>query len=196
MREHWCRSGAAMVDKTKKDTEARMVKSIEALRTDLGKIRTGRAHAGLLDHIQVDYYGAKTPLNQVANISVSDARTLTVTPWDKNVVQAIEKAILESDLGLNPATSGVSIRIPLPALTEERRKELGKLVARAGENAKIAIRNIRRDSNNHLKDLLKKKQVSEDDEKRAQDAVQKFTDRFAAEVDKLIAAKEKDLMEI
>ncbi|HLQ26425.1 MAG TPA: ribosome recycling factor [Acidiferrobacterales bacterium] len=185
-----------MVDKTKKDTEARMVKSIEALRTDLGKIRTGRAHAGLLDHIQVDYYGAKTPLNQVANISVSDARTLTVTPWDKNVVQAIEKAILESDLGLNPATSGVSIRIPLPALTEERRKELGKLVARAGENAKIAIRNIRRDSNNHLKDLLKKKQVSEDDEKRAQDAVQKFTDRFAAEVDKLIAAKEKDLMEI
>ena len=185
-----------MVDKTKKDTEARMVKSIEALKADLGKIRTGRAHAGLLDHIQVDYYGAKKPLNQVANISVSDARTLTVTPWDKNLVQAVEKAILESDLGLNPATSGTSIRVPLPTLTEERRKELGKLVRAAGENAKIAIRNIRRDGNNDLKDLLKKKQVSEDDEKRAQDAVQKFTDRFTTEIDKLIAAKEKDLMEI
>ncbi len=185
-----------MADKIKKDTEARMAKSIEALKADLGKVRTGRANTGLLDHIHVDYYGAKTPLSQVANIAVSDARTLTVTPWDKNLVQAIEKAILESDLGLNPATSGTSIRIPLPSLTEERRKELGKLVRAAGENAKIAIRNIRRDSNNHLKELLKKKQISEDDEKRAQDTVQKFTDRFTAEVDKLIAAKEKDLMEI
>lgn len=183
-----------MTEKIKKDTEARMAKSIEALKAEFGKIRTGRANTGLLDHVQVEHYGAKRPLNQVATVAVTDARTLTVTPWEKNLVQAIEKAIREAGLGLNPASAGTTIRVPLPSLTEERRKELGKLVRVEGENAKIAIRNVRRDSNNALKDQLKKKQISEDEEKRAQDAVQKATDRFIAEIDKLIAAKEKDLM--
>ena len=184
-----------MIDNIKKDAEARMAKSIEALKTDLAKIRTGRASTGLLEPIQIDYYGNKAPLSQVANVNVSDARTLTITPWDKGMVSAIEKAILEANLGLNPVTSGQMIRVPLPALTEERRKELGKLVRGEGENAKIAIRNVRRDSNTHLKDLLKKKEVAEDEEKRAQEAIQKFTDRFTAEVDKVVAVKEKDLME-
>lgn len=183
-------------DQIKKDAEARMAKSIESLKADLIKIRTGRANTGLLDHIHVDYYGNRTPLNQVANVGVADARTLSVTPWEKNMVSVVEKAILESGLGLNPVTSGQTIRVPLPALTEERRKELGKLVRTEGENAKVAIRNIRRDANTHLKDLVKKKLVSEDEEKRAQDAVQKTTDRFIGEVDKLIGAKEQEIMEI
>lgn len=187
---------ADSVDKIKKDAEARMAKSVETLKADLGKIRTGRAHVGLLDHIKVDYYGAKTPLNQLANVSVADARTLTVSPYDKSAVAAVEKAIRESDLGLNPAAAGQVIRVPLPALTEERRRELGKHVHKEGENAKIAIRNVRRDSNQHLKDQLKKKLISEDDDKRAEEAVQKFTDRFIAEVDKLVAAKEAEIMQV
>jgi ribosome recycling factor len=184
------------VDQIKKDSETRMQKSVEALKTDLGKIRTGRAHAGLLDHIKVDYYGAKTPINQVANISVSDARTLTVSPFDKTAMQAIDKAIRESDLGLNPAASGTVLRVPLPSLTEERRKELGKLVHKEGEAAKIAIRNVRRDGNQHLKDLLKKKLITEDDDKRGEEAVQKMTDKFIGEVDKMVAAKEQEIMQI
>lgn len=183
-------------DQIKQDAEARMAKSVEALKADLGKIRTGRAHAGLLDHIRVDYYGTKTPLNQLANISTSDARTLTVTPYDKSALSAIDKAIRESDLGLNPAAAGQILRVPLPSLTEERRRELTKVVHKEGENAKIAIRNVRRDSNQHLKDQLKKKTITEDDDKRAEDAVQKMTDRFIAEVDKLVAAKEKEIMQI
>lgn len=185
-----------MLDNLKKDAEARMAKSLEALKNDLAKVRTGRATPGLLEHVQVDYYGSKTPLNQVANVAVADARTLAITPWDKGMVPAIEKGIHEANLGLNPVTSGQVIRVPLPPLTEERRKELGKLVRQEGENAKIAVRNVRRDSNTHLKELLKKKAISEDDEKRAQDQIQKFTDRYIAEIDKLIAAKEKDLMQI
>lgn len=185
-----------MIDNIKKDTEARMAKSIDALRADLAKIRTGRANTGILEHVQVDYYGNKTPLNQVANIAVADARTLSVTPWEKNLVPAIEKGIMEAGLGLNPVTSGTTIRVPLPALTEERRRELGKLVRTEGENAKVAIRNIRRDANNHLKELLKKKEVSADEEKRAQEQVQKTTDRYTGEVDKLVGAKEQELLEI
>ncbi|MFQ5994218.1 MAG: ribosome recycling factor [Acidiferrobacterales bacterium] len=186
----------ADIDRIKKDAERRMTKSVEALKTDLAKVRTGRAHAGLLDHLRVDYYGAKTPINQVANVTVSDARTISVTPWDKSMLSVVEKAIRESDLGLNPATSGQTIRIPLPPLTEERRAELAKVVRHEGENAKIAIRNIRRDCNHHLKDLLKKKGISEDDDRRAEDIVQKLTDRFVAEVDNVIAEKEKDIMTV
>lgn len=184
------------VEQIKKDTETRMAKSLEALKADLGKIRTGRAHAGLLDHVRVEYYGAKTPLNQLANVSVVDARTLTVTPYDKSMLGAIEKAIRESDLGLNPAAAGQVLRVPLPPLTEERRRDLTKHVHKEGENAKIAIRNIRRDSNQQLKEQLKKKLITEDDDKRAEEAVQKMTDRFIAEVDKLIAAKEREIMQI
>ena len=185
-----------MIEEIKKNTEARMAKSIEVLKADVAKIRTGRANTGLLDHVQVDYYGNKTPLNQVANVTVSDARTLTVTPWEKNMVPNIEKAIMDAGLGLNPVTSGQIIRVPLPALTEERRKELGKLVRNEGETAKIAIRNVRRDANTQLKELLKKKQIAEDDEKRAQEAIQKFTDRFVAEAEKVVAAKEQEMMVI
>lgn len=184
------------VENIKKDAETRMAKSVETLKSDLGKIRTGRAHPGLLEHIRVDYYGNKSPLSQVANVAVGDARTLTVTPWDKNTVQAVEKAIRESDLGLNPMTAGGVIRVPLPQLTEERRKDLSKHVRAEGENAKVAIRNIRRDSNQHLKDALKKKLITEDDDKRSEEAVQKFTDRFINEVDKLVSAKEKDIMQV
>ncbi len=173
-----------------------MARSVDALKGDLGKIRTGRAHGGLLDHVRVDYYGAKTPLNQVANIAVTDARTLSVTPYDKSMIPAVEKAIRESDLGLNPATAGHTIRVPLPQLTEERRKELGKHVRAEGENAKIAIRNVRRDSNHHLKEMLKKKLMNEDEGKRAEEAIQKFTDRFIADVDKLVAAKEHEIMQV
>jgi ribosome recycling factor len=183
-------------DQIKKDAEARMAKSLEALKTELGKIRTGRAHPGLLEHVRVDYYGAKTPLNQLANISVADARTLTVTPYDKAALSAIEKAIRDSDLGLNPAAAGQTLRVPLPALTEERRRELTKHVHKEGESAKVAIRNVRRDGNQHLKEQLKKKTISEDDDKRAEDAIQKMTDRFITEVDKLIAAKEKEIMQV
>lgn len=187
---------AESVESIKKDAETRMAKSVETLKADLGKIRTGRAHPGLLEHIRVDYYGNKSPLSQVANVAVGDARTLTVTPWDKNLVQAIEKSIRESDLGLNPMTAGGVIRVPLPQLTEERRRELSKHVRAEGENAKVAIRNIRRDSNQHLKEALKKKLITEDDDKRAEEAVQKFTDRFIGEVDKQVTVKEKEIMQV
>lgn len=184
------------VSSIKKDAERRMSKSIEALKTELAKIRTGRAHAGLLDHIKVNYYGNPTPINQVASVTASDPRTLSVTPWDKNSVAAVERAIRESDLGLNPATSGNVIRVPLPALTEERRQELAKVVRHEGENARVAVRNVRRDCNHHLKELLKKKSISEDEDRRAEEEIQKFTDRFIAEVDKLVNAKEKEVMTV
>jgi ribosome recycling factor len=173
-----------------------MQKSVEALRTDLGKVRTGRAHTGLLDHIKVDYYGTMMPINQVANVTLADAHTITVQPWEKKMVHPVEKAIRDSDLGLNPATSGDLIRVPMPALTEERRKELIKVVHREAENARVAVRNIRRDAISHLKDLLKAKSVAEDEERRAQDDVQKLTDRYIAEVDKMLHAKEADLMAV
>jgi ribosome recycling factor len=173
-----------------------MDKSVEALRHDLAKIRTGRAHTGLLDHIQVDYYGSMVPLSQVANVGLGDARTITVQPWEKKMVPVIEKAIRESDLGLNPATVGDLIRVPMPALTEERRKELTKVVRHEGENAKVAVRNLRRDANTHLKELLKKKLASEDDERRAQDEIQKLTDRHIADIDKLIGEKEKEILTV
>lgn len=187
---------ALSCDQIKKDAEGRMAKSLEALKGELAKLRTGRAHAGLLEHVKVDYYGNKSPLNQLANISVADARTLTVTPYDKSSTQAVEKAIRESGLGLNPAATGTVIRVPLPSLTEERRKELGKHVRVEGENAKVAVRNVRRDANQHLKDLLKKKQITEDEDKRAEDAVQKATDRFIADIDKLVATKEQEIMQV
>ena len=187
---------AQTLDQIKKDAEARMTKSVDALKIELGKIRTGRAHAGLLDHVRVDYYGTKTPLNQLANISTADARTLTVTPYDKGALSAIDKAIRESDLGLNPAPAGQILRVPLPPLTEERRRELSKHVHKEGENAKIAVRNVRRDSNQHLKEQLKKKLISEDDDKRAEEAVQKMTDRFIGDVDRLVAAKEQEIMQV
>jgi len=185
-----------MINEIKNDADARMGKTIESLRHDLMKVRTGRAHTSLLDSISVDYYGNPTPLNQVANISVLDARTLSVQVWEKQMTTVVEKAILTSDLGLNPATSGELIRIPLPALTEETRKNLIKVVRGEGEAAKVAIRNIRRDANGSLKDLEKEKEISEDDEHRAQDTVQKLTDSHVKEVDELLAIKEKDLMEI
>jgi ribosome recycling factor len=185
-----------MIDDIKKDAEIRMGKSIESLKSDLTKLRTGRAHTSLLDHITVDYYGVETPLNQVATITVAEARMLSVTPWEKNMVSAVEKAIISSDLGLNPATSGTVIRVPLPPLTEERRKDMIKVVRQEGENAKIAIRNIRRDANGDFKDLLKEKEITEDEEHQAEDAIQKLTDKYVTEVDKLLEAKEKDLMEI
>lgn len=180
----------------KKNTEQKMQKSIETLKSDLAKVRTGRAHTGILDHVTVDYYGTPTQISQVANVTLIDARTIGVQPWEKKMLQAIEKAIRESDLGLNPATVGELIRVPTPALTEERRKEMVKLVKNEGENAKIAIRNIRRDANEGLKKLLKDKAISEDDERRAQDDVQKLTDKFVAEIDKLAAEKEKEIMTV
>ncbi len=185
-----------MIEELKKDAETRMGKSIESLRADLTKLRTGRAHTSLLDHITVDYYGSTVPLNQVANINVADPRTLTVTPWEKGMVQAIEKAIMNSDLGLNPATAGDVIRVPLPMLTEERRKDMIRIVRQEGENCRVAIRNIRRDVNSDLKSLLKEKEITEDEERKAEEDVQKITDKYIAEVDKLLAEKEKDLMEI
>jgi ribosome recycling factor len=185
-----------MIADVKKSAEQKMHKSVEALKADLGKVRTGRAHTGLLDHITVDYYGNPTPINQVANVNLLDARTIGVSPWEKRLASAIEKAIRDSDLGLNPATVGDVVRVPMPALTEERRKDLIKVVKHEAENARVAVRNIRRDANTHLKDLLKEKKISEDDERRAQDDIQKLTDRFIAEVDKLLHAKEADLMAI
>lgn len=185
-----------MIEDLKKDAEVRMGKSVESLKHDLTKLRTGRAHTSLLEHIMVDYYGTPTPLTQVANVSVSDARTLTVTPWEKNMVPVVEKAILTSDMGLNPATAGSAIRVPLPPLTEERRKDMIKVVRSEGEGAKVAIRNIRRDVLNDIKSLLKDKEITEDQERQAQDQIQKITDKYVAEVDKVLEAKEKDLMEI
>jgi ribosome recycling factor len=180
----------------KKNTDVRMHKSIDTLKADLAKVRTGRAHTGILDHIQVDYYGSPTALTQVANVTLIDARTIGVQPWEKKMVAVVEKAIRESDLGLNPATQGDMIRVPTPPLTEERRKEMVKLVKHEAENAKIAIRNIRRDANEALKKLVKDKAVSEDDERRAQDDVQKMTDKFVMEVDKLVSEKEKEILTV
>jgi len=185
-----------MIADIKKSAEQKMKKTLETLKADFGKIRTGRAHAGLLDHVLVDYYGTPTPVSGVANVTLLDARTLAVTPYDKKMAGVVEKAIRDSDLGLNPATSGDIVRVPMPALTEERRRDLVKVVHREAENARIAVRNIRRDANNHLKDLLKKKQVAEDEERRAQDEVQKLTDRYIAEVDKAMAVKEADLVAV
>ena len=185
-----------MIDEILTDAEVRMGKSVESLRTELTKIRTGRAHPSLLDQIVVDYYGTDTPINQVANVTVEDSRTLAVAPWEKQMVAVVEKAIINSGLGLNPSTAGNLIRIPMPPLTEERRRELVKVVKNEGENAKIAIRNIRRDANSDFKDLLKAKDISEDECHDAEDSVQKHTDKYVANVDEVIAAKEKELMEI
>ena len=185
-----------MIDDIKSDTEERMGKSLQAFGHNLGKIRTGRAHPGLLDGIRVDYYGAETPLNQMANISVEDARTLTVTAWDKSAVPEIEKAIIKSDLGLNPATAGEVIRIPMPPLTEETRKGFIKQARAEAESARVSVRNARRDALAMLKELLKEKDISEDEERRAQEEVQKLTDRFIAEVEKSLSEKETDLLEI
>ncbi|GAB4115490.1 MAG: ribosome recycling factor [Sideroxydans sp.] len=185
-----------MIADIKKSVEQKMQKSLEALKVDLGKIRTGRAHTGLLDHVMVDYYGNPTPVNQVANVTLADARTIGVQPYEKNMVGPIEKAIRDSDLGLNPATNGEMIRVPMPMLTEERRRDLIKVVKSEGEDAKIAVRNIRRDANEQLKKLLKDKAVGEDEERRAQEDVQKLTDRFVAEIDKALQVKEADLMAV
>ncbi len=185
-----------MIANIKRDAESRMAKSLENLKGELTKLRTGRAHTSLLDHITVEYYGSPMPLNQVANVTVPDARTLMITPWEKNMVGPIEKAIMTSDLGLTPATAGTVIRVPLPVLTEERRRELIKVVKSEGEGARVAIRNIRRDANNDLKALVKDKEITEDDERRATDDIQKLTDRFIAEVDQLLVAKEAELIEI
>lgn len=179
-----------------KDAEVRMRKAIDAFKNEMTKLRTGRANPAILDHIRVDYYGNMTPLSQVANITVSDSRTLTITPWEKNMVQPIEKAIHNSDLGLNPSTAGTVIRVPLPALNEERRKELIKVLRGEAENARVSIRNARRDGNTVLKDLLKKKTMTEDEEERLSNEMQKLTDKFVAEVDQLLATKETDLMAI
>lgn len=184
-----------MIEEIKKDAKIRMAKSLDALRTELAKIRTGRAHPSLLEHVQVEYYGSLVPISQAANVSIEDARTLAVTPWDKNMVQPLEKAIMKSDLGLNPVTAGTIIRIPLPPLTEERRLALGKVVHNEGENAKIAIRNIRRDANHHIKDLLKNKEISEDDDHRAEQDIQQLTDENVKQVDAIVAVKEQELLE-
>ncbi|WP_321805435.1 ribosome recycling factor [Burkholderia sp. BCC1993] len=180
----------------KKGVEQKMQRSIEAFKNDLAKIRTGRAHTGLLDHVQVDYYGSMVPISQVANLTLVDARTIGVQPWEKNMVAKVEKAIREADLGLNPATSGDLIRVPMPALTEERRRELTKVVKSEGETAKVAIRNLRRDANEALKKLVKDKEISEDDERRASDDVQKLTDKHVTEVDKLVQSKEAEIMTV
>lgn len=185
-----------MLADIKSDARSRMNKSLESLRNELAKIRTGRAHPSLLEHVHVDYYGTEVPVGQAATVAVEDARTLMVTPWDKNMVPVIEKAILTSDLGLNPTTAGTVIRIPLPPLTEERRRELGKVVHHEGENAKIAIRNIRRDANHHLKELLKDKDITEDDERRSEQEIQELTDLAVSKVDEIVGEKEQELLEI
>lgn len=185
-----------MVDDIIKDAEVRMKKSIESLRTELAKVRTGRAHPSLLEHITVDYYGSETPLSQVASIGVEDARTLTVTPWERPMVQAVEKAIMNSDLGLNPNSAGTVIRIPMPQLTEERRRDLVKVVKNEGENTKIAIRNIRRDANSDFKMLEKEKEISEDLQRNSEEDIQKLTDQYVKQVDQVVADKEEDLMKV
>lgn len=184
-----------MLAEIKQDARVRMSKSLDALRHELAKIRTGRAHPSLLEHVQVDYYGSEVPISQAASVAVEDARTLSVTPWDKSMVAVVEKAILTSDLGLNPNTSGQVIRIPLPPLTEERRRDLGKVVHHEGENAKIAIRNIRRDANHQIKELLKEKEISEDEERRAEQEIQSVTNQAVEKVDEIIAEKERELLE-
>ncbi|MDR3492790.1 MAG: ribosome recycling factor [Gammaproteobacteria bacterium] len=184
------------MDKIIKDTEARMQKSIDAFKLDMSKVRTGRAHPSLLDHVRIDYYGNETPLSQVANVTIGDSRTLVITPWEKKMIPVIEKAIMTSDLGLNPATSGQIIRVPLPALTEERRKDLTKIVRGEAETARVSIRNVRRDANTVLKEMAKKKEIAEDEEHKLADLIQKQTDKFIVEVDHLLAAKEAELMVI
>jgi len=185
-----------VIAELKKTSEQKMDKSVQAFKADLGKVRTGRAHTGLLDHVTVDYYGTQTPINQVAKIILLDARTIGVTPFEKKLIPTIEKGIRESDLGLNPVTSGDTIRLPMPALTEERRKELVKVVKHEAENARVAVRNLRRDAIQQLKDALKKHEVSENDERRAQDEVQKMTDRHIADIDRLLQEKEKELLAV
>jgi ribosome recycling factor len=185
-----------MIDEIIQDAEVRMGKSIDALHTEFKKIRTGRAHPSLLDQIHVSYYGADTPINQVANVTVEDSRTLAVTPWEKDMVAKVEKAIMNSDLGLNPATAGTVIRIPMPPLTEERRKDLVKVVRHEAEQARVAIRNIRRDSNSDFKDLLKEKEISEDEERNAEERIQKLTDTYVGKIDMVLADKEAELMEV
>ena len=185
-----------MIADVKQTAEQKMKKTVDTLKSDLAKVRTGRAHTGLLDHITVDYYGTPTPLPQVANVTLLDARTIGVTPWEKKMAGTVEKAIRDSDLGLNPSTTGDTVRVPMPALTEERRKELIKVVRHEGENARVAVRNVRRDAIHQLKELLKQKKVAEDEERRAQDDVQKLTDRHIAEIDKLLEQKETDLMAV
>jgi len=180
----------------RKSAEQRMQKSIEALKADLGKVRTGRAHTGLLDHIMVDYYGTPTPIPQLGSVTLLDARTLAVTPWEKKLLSGVEKAIRDSDLGLNPASDGERVRVPMPPLTEERRRDLIKVVRHEAENARVAVRNIRRDANHHLKEMLKKKEVPEDQERKAQDDVQKLTDRYIGEIDKILQQKEADLLAV
>ncbi|MGI9045356.1 MAG: ribosome recycling factor [Burkholderiales bacterium] len=185
-----------MIADVKKSAEQKMQKSLEALKTDLGKVRTGRAHTGILDHVPVDYYGTPTPITQVANVNLLDARTISVTPWEKKMGAAIEKAIRESDLGLNPSTVGEIVRVPMPALTEERRRDLIKVVRHEAENARVAVRNIRRDANAGLKEMLKEKAVAEDAERRAEEDIQKLTDRYIAEIDKALQSKEADLLAV
>lgn len=185
-----------MLNDLKKNAEQKMQKSLDVLKSDLGKIRTGRAHTGLLDHVMVEYYGSMVAVNTVANITLGDARTINVQPYEKNLIAKVEKAIRDGDLGLNPATNGDVIRVPMPMLTEERRKDLIKVVRSEGENAKVSIRNVRRDANDALKKLVKDKEISEDDERRSQDEVQKLTDKFVAEVDKMLQTKEADLMAV
>lgn len=184
-----------MIEEIKKDANIRMAKTLDSLRTELAKIRTGRAHPSLLEHVHVEYYGSLVPISQAANVAVEDARMLTVTAWDKTMVQTLEKAIMKSDLGLNPVTSGTTIRIPLPPLTEERRVALGKVVHHEGENAKIAIRNIRRDANSSIKGLLKSKDISEDDDRRAEHDIQQLTDSHVKQADEIVAIKEQELLE-
>jgi ribosome recycling factor len=188
--------GDFMIPELKKTTEQKMLKTLDSLKVDFGKVRTGRAHTGILDHIQIDYYGSMVPLSQVANVTLIDARAIGVQPWEKKLLPVVEKAIRDSDLGLNPSAMGDVVRVPMPALTEERRKELIKVVRGEAENARIAVRNLRRDANNSLKDAVKAKTISEDDERRTQDEVQKLTDRYISEVDKLLAQKEQDLMAV
>jgi ribosome recycling factor len=185
-----------VLNEVKKTAEQKMQKSMESLKADLAKIRTGRAHTGLLDHVMVEYYGSMVAINQVASVNLGDARTLNVQPYEKNMVAKVEKAIRDSDLGLNPATNGDIIRVPMPMLTEERRREMTKIVRTEGENAKVAVRNVRRDANDTLKKMTKDKEISEDDERRMQDEVQKLTDKYVAEIDKLLQAKEAELMAI
>jgi ribosome recycling factor len=185
-----------MIADVKKTAEQRMKKSLDALKVDLAKVRTGRAHAGILDHVMVEYYGTPTAIPGVASVTLIDARTIGVTPWEKKMTHAIEKAIRDADLGLNPSTTGEIVRVPMPSLTEERRRDLTKIVKGEGENAKVAVRNVRRDANTQLKDLLKKKTIAEDEERRAQDEIQKLTDRHIAEIDKALQAKEAELMAV
>lgn len=185
-----------MIEDIQKDAETRMQKSVEALKTEFSKIRTGRAHTSLLDHVTVEYYGSPVPLSQVSNINVEDARTLSLTPWEKDMVKPIEKAIMASDLGLNPSTAGTVIRVPVPPMTEERRRDLVRVVRAEAEGGRVAIRNIRRDANSDLKSLEKEKEISEDEQRRGEDGVQKLTDKYVAEMDKILEEKEKELMEV